>query len=73
MSPLLTAARAACIESVEWFLTDIPLRLYQEFVKSKAAREDPRLKHLNQAPEGLEKAIAKWLNNHSKDNQIITR
>ncbi|KAK3329602.1 hypothetical protein B0H66DRAFT_31713 [Apodospora peruviana] len=64
-SPLLFAAEAGCIESVEWFLTDIPLRLYLEFTKSKAAREDPRLKHLAQAPGGFEGAISKWLKDQS--------
>lgn len=46
-SPLLRTAQKGCIESVEWFLSDAPLRNYLEFGKSKGAKEDLRLKHLN--------------------------
>ncbi|OHE91823.1 hypothetical protein CORC01_12897 [Colletotrichum orchidophilum] len=59
--PLLLAAMAGNIESVEWFLGDAPHRHYVDFGKSKAAREDPRLKHLSQAPGGFDRAISKWL------------
>ncbi|KAK3937074.1 Ankycorbin [Diplogelasinospora grovesii] len=65
-SPLLTAAMASCIESVEWFLSDIPLRHYLDFAKSKAARDDTRLKHLSQSSGGVDKAISKWLNGQSE-------
>jgi len=65
-SPLLTAALAGCLESVEWFLSEIPLRHYLEFAKSKAAREDLRLKHLGQTPGGIEGAITKWLDDQSE-------
>ncbi|KAI1275981.1 ankyrin repeat protein [Xylaria sp. FL0933] len=59
--PLLTAASMGSIESVEWFLGDAPMRHYREFGTSKVAREDPRLKHLNESPGGFDRAIAKWL------------
>ncbi|TGJ87446.1 hypothetical protein E0Z10_g1316 [Xylaria hypoxylon] len=59
--PLLTAALKGSIESVEWFLGDAPMRHYREFSTSKVAREDPRLKHLNESPGGFDRAIAKWL------------
>ncbi|GKT40101.1 uncharacterized protein ColSpa_00282 [Colletotrichum spaethianum] len=59
--PLLHAAYAGNIESVEWFLGDAPHRHYLEFGKSKTARDDPRLKHLSQAPGGFDRAISKWL------------
>ncbi|KZL67095.1 ankyrin repeat protein [Colletotrichum tofieldiae] len=59
--PLLHAASAGNIESVEWFLGDAPHRHYVEFGKSKTARDDPRLKHLSQAPGGFDRAISKWL------------
>ncbi|KAI0427221.1 ankyrin repeat protein [Xylaria sp. FL1042] len=59
--PLLTAASKGSIESVEWFLGDAPMRHYREFGTSKVAREDPRLKHLNESPGGFDRAIAKWL------------
>ena len=59
--PLLHAALAGSIESVEFFLSDAPNRLYAEFGKSKAAREDPKLKHLRDSPGGFDRVIAKWL------------
>ncbi|KAK2065301.1 ankyrin [Colletotrichum caudatum] len=59
--PLLHAAAAGNIESVEWFLGDAPHRHYVEFGKSKTAHEDPRLKHISQAPGGFVRAISKWL------------
>ena len=65
-SPLIIAAMAGRIESVEWFLSDTPLRHYLAFAKSKAAREDAKLKHLAQARGGFDGAISKWLNDQSK-------
>ncbi|KAF3061193.1 hypothetical protein GL218_03903 [Daldinia childiae] len=59
--PLLTAALRGSLESTEWFVSDAPMRLYSEFGKSKVAKEDPRLKHLSDAPGGFDRAIAKWL------------
>ncbi|KAK4177440.1 hypothetical protein QBC36DRAFT_131497 [Triangularia setosa] len=64
-SPLLLAAQAAQIASVEWFLSDTPLRLYLSFCKSKAAREDVRIKHLGQSKGGFEGAVSKWLTDNS--------
>lgn len=64
--PLLHAALAGNIESVEFFLGDGPNRLYTEFGKSKAAREDARLKGLRDSPGGFDRAIAKWLGADSK-------
>ncbi|KAK7719672.1 hypothetical protein SLS64_001851 [Diaporthe eres] len=60
-SPLLRTAQKGCIESVEWFLSDAPLRNYLEFGKSKVAKDDLRLKHLNQSHGGFEKAVTRWL------------
>ncbi|KAI1339547.1 ankyrin repeat protein [Xylariaceae sp. FL0016] len=59
--PLLTAAFSGSLESVEWFLGDAPTRHYLEFGKSKIAREDPRLKHLSEAPGGFDRTIMRWL------------
>ncbi|KAI0394719.1 ankyrin repeat protein [Xylariaceae sp. FL0594] len=59
--PLLIAASSGSLESVEWFLGDAPERHYREFVKSKAAKEDPRLEHLNASSGGFDRAISKWL------------
>ncbi|KAI6632798.1 hypothetical protein MCOR14_007048 [Pyricularia oryzae] len=63
--PLLTAASCGSIESVEWFLSDTPLRHYLEFANSKGARDDPRLKHLGSTAGGVERAITKWLGNQN--------
>ena len=65
-SPLILAAVAGCIESVEWFLSDTPLRHYSDFSTSKMASGDPRIKHIAQSPGGFEAAVLKWLN-HQKD------
>jgi hypothetical protein len=62
----LLGAFSGCIESVEWFLSDTPLRQYLAFAKSKAARDDARLKHLAHAPGGFDGAISKWLNDQSE-------
>lgn len=64
--PLLLAASSGALESVEWFLTDIPLRHYLEFSQSKGARDDIRLKHLAQSPGGFDGAISKWLKDQSE-------
>lgn len=53
------------LESVEWFLSDAPLRCYLEFTASKAAQGDARLAHLGQAPGGFEGAISRWLTKNS--------
>ena len=64
--PLLTAALSGSVESVEWFLGDAPMRHYREFGTSTVAKEDPRLKHLNESPGGFDRAIMKWLSVQSK-------
>ena len=64
--PLLHAALKGNIESLEWFLGDAPLRNYVEFGKSKGALNDPSLKHLADAPGGIERAVSKWLGIQSK-------
>jgi hypothetical protein len=59
--PLVLGALAGRIESVEWFLSDTPFRHYLTFAKSKAARDDAKLKHLAQALGGFNGAISRWL------------
>ncbi|KAK3695330.1 hypothetical protein B0T22DRAFT_369114 [Podospora appendiculata] len=61
-SPLLIAAMSGRLENVEWFLSNIPLRHYINFTKTKAAREDERIRHLGQSPGGLDGTISGWLN-----------
>ncbi|KAI1443934.1 ankyrin [Annulohypoxylon stygium] len=63
--PLLSAALRGSLESIEWFVSDTPMRHYVDFGKSKVAKEDARLKHLAEASGGFDKAIAKWLGNHN--------
>ncbi|CAK7220563.1 hypothetical protein SBRCBS47491_004231 [Sporothrix bragantina] len=65
VSPLLHAAINPSLESIEWFLSDAPLRCYLEFTSSKAAQDDKRITHLGQAPGGFEGAISRWLNKNS--------
>jgi hypothetical protein len=59
--PLLHAALGGRLESVEFFLSDAPHRIYGEFGKSRIAKEDSRLKHLKDSPGGFDRAISKWL------------
>ncbi|KFA50832.1 hypothetical protein S40293_05813 [Stachybotrys chartarum IBT 40293] len=66
--PLLHAALGGNLEAVEFFLGDTPHRLYAEFGKSKAAKEDPRLKHLKESPTGFERTVSKWL---GADNDLV--
>ncbi|KAF5025038.1 hypothetical protein F66182_2906 [Fusarium sp. NRRL 66182] len=66
--PLLHAALAGSLESVEFFLGDAPHKLYSEFSKSKTAREDSRLKHLKDSPGGFDRAVSKWL---GADNDLV--
>ncbi|KAH7328643.1 ankyrin repeat-containing domain protein [Stachybotrys elegans] len=66
--PLLHAAVGGNVELVEFFLGDAPHRLYSEFGKSKAAREDFRLRHLKDSPGGFDRAISKWL---GADNDLV--
>lgn len=72
-SPLLLGAFVGRIETVEWFLSDTPLRHYLTFAKSKAARDDEKLKHLARAPGGFDAAISKWLDDQSKRPEYMIR
>nr|OQO24706.1 hypothetical protein B0A51_08620 [Rachicladosporium sp. CCFEE 5018] len=58
--PLLVAANAGALESVEWFLSDAPLRCYKEFAKTHGAT-DKRLQRLSEAKGGFEGAVKKFL------------
>ncbi|KAG6190171.1 hypothetical protein E4U36_003450 [Claviceps purpurea] len=68
ISPLLHAALGGSVGGVEFFLSDTPRRLYAQFGKSKAARDDARLKHLKDSPGGFDQAISKWLDT---DNDMV--
>ncbi|KAH7417628.1 hypothetical protein BKA64DRAFT_702397 [Cadophora sp. MPI-SDFR-AT-0126] len=80
--PLLQAAHIASIDSVEWFMSDAPLRRYKEFAESN--KHDKRIKTLMETGKGFEKTIGGWLDakselvlhcailfNHSKDQDKI--
>ncbi|KAJ4414254.1 hypothetical protein N0V82_008036 [Gnomoniopsis sp. IMI 355080] len=60
-SPLLYAAQRGSIESVEWFLSDAPLRHYREFGQSEAVKTDVRLEHLSKSPGGIDRVVSRWL------------
>lgn len=64
--PLLHAALGGAIETVEFFLSDAPHRLYGEFSKSKAGRDEKRLENLRKSPGGIDRVISKWLGADSK-------
>lgn len=65
-APLLQASFAGSIESVEFFLSDSPNRLYGAFCKSKAAKEDSRFHFLSESPGGIDRVVAKWLGANSE-------
>ena len=64
--PLLHAATAGSLDSVEFFLSDKPHRLYSEFMKSKMAHEDSRIRAMQGRPGGFDRVIANWLGAESK-------
>ncbi|KAL9009634.1 MAG: hypothetical protein Q9173_005360 [Seirophora scorigena] len=64
--PLLQAARAGSLPSVEWFLSDTPLRLYGEYRDQN--KDDPRLRKLAEAPRGFQSAFCSgWVNGSSRE------
>ncbi|CZT02079.1 related to ankyrin [Rhynchosporium agropyri] len=62
--PLLQAARFGSVESVEWFMSDAPLRRYNEF--AEANKHDKRIKTLTDSKKGFEKIISSWMNAKSE-------
>ena len=63
-SPLLLAAEKGELTSVEWLLSDTPLRLYKQYGVNNA--DDPRLKILAKTHGGFEQAVGTWLKQRSK-------
>lgn len=61
--PLLQSAKFGNIDSVEWFMSNGPMRRYKEF--AEANKHDKRIKTL-QSGKGFEKTISTWLNAQSK-------
>jgi hypothetical protein len=58
--PLLQAAHAGSLDSVEWLMSDAPMRRYKEFAESN--KHDKRIKTLEQSGKGFYKTISEWLN-----------
>ncbi len=62
--PLLHAAHVASIDSVEWFMSDAPLRRYKEFAECN--KNDKRIKTLVQYENGFDKTVKNWLEAKSR-------
>lgn len=62
--PLLESSFRGSIASVEWFLSNTPLRMYREFALSHEG--DQRVKTLSKALGGFEKAVSDWLGARSE-------
>ncbi|APA10450.1 hypothetical protein sscle_06g052200 [Sclerotinia sclerotiorum 1980 UF-70] len=58
LPPLLEAAHMGNIESVEWFMSDAPMRRYKEFAERN--KNDMRVRTL-ESGKGFEKTISKWM------------
>jgi ankyrin repeat protein len=67
--PLLQAAHVGSLDTVEWFMSDAPMRRYKEFAEANKA--DKRIKTLDESGKGFEKTIATWLNAKSKFFLIV--
>ncbi|TGO46320.1 hypothetical protein BCON_0331g00030 [Botryotinia convoluta] len=61
--PLLEAAQMGNIESVEWFMSDAPMRHYKEFAERN--KDDLRIRTL-ESGKGFENTISKWLEMNSE-------
>ncbi len=61
---LLQAAHMGSIDSVEWFMSDAPMRRYKEF--ADANKHDKRIKTLEESGEGFDRTIGKWLDTKSR-------
>jgi len=61
--PLLTASHLSALPNIEWFLSDAPMRCYQEFAANH--QDDKRIKLLGDAPGGFTASVQKFLNTRS--------
>ena len=69
--PVLQAAKVGSIESVEWFMSDAPVRRYKEF--AGVNQNDKRIRTLEESGNGFDKTIGKWLSNKSKSSCCLRR
>lgn len=57
--PLLSVVLEGNLETTEYFMSNAPLRRYQEFAATN--KDDKRIKILAQAEGGIEKVLSTWL------------
>ncbi|KAF4634032.1 hypothetical protein G7Y89_g4076 [Cudoniella acicularis] len=62
--PLLQAAVKGSVELVEWFMSDAPMRRYNEFAEKN--KNDKRVKTLEESGKGFNKTIGTWLTANSE-------
>lgn len=62
--PLLRAAYVGSMDSVEWFMSDAPLRRYKEFAEIN--KNDKRIKTLEESGKGFDRTIGAWLDAKSE-------
>jgi len=58
-SPLLKAAKMGSLESVQWFMSELPAIKYVEFAATH--QEDKRVQVLSKSEDGFDKTITNWL------------
>ena len=68
-SPLLLAVKEGNIESVEWMLSDAPMRHYLAF--AEANKDDKRINTLGAAGESFDRAVSTWFDAGSKSSFIF--
>lgn len=61
--PLLLAARHGSLESVEWLLSDAPLRCYKQFASDH--QDDKRIQVLSRSECGFDRAVKTFLSDRS--------
>lgn len=62
--PLLKAAQLGSLESVQWFISELPAIKLLEFAATN--QNDKRVQVLSKSEGGFERAITKWLSMRSK-------
>ena len=67
--PLLQAIRAGSIDSVEWLMSDAPMRRYKEFAERN--KTDKRIKTLVETEIGFHKTVASWLDSNCEYSSLV--
>lgn len=62
-SPLLEAAYHASVDTIEWLLSEAPMRAYKHFARANV--NDKRVKALSEAKGGFEAAVSRFLGANS--------